>query len=198
MNSNKRYSIVLVAGTANKQLSKDINKHIDKQSHILCMNSTKQFADGEYNIQINTNVRGSDVFVIQPTCRSATGSVNDHIMELELLIDALKRSSAKRITAVIPYYGYARQDRKTKARVPISAKAVANILEKSGINRMITVDLHCGQIQGFFDKIPVDNLYAELTFVDMLKKNTNYKEFVIVSPDAGGMYVRFSHHFPFF
>lgn len=180
------YNIVLVSGTSNDKLCNEISDNMDT-NFTLCMNSINRFSDGEYNIQINENVRGADVFIIQSTCRSKTGSVNDHIMELLLLIDALKRSSAKEITTMIPYFGYARQDRKTKPRVPISAKAIANILENSGITRIVTVDLHCGQIQGFFNNIPVDNLYAENIFVDMIKQKENFQDYIIVSPDAGGV-----------
>jgi ribose-phosphate pyrophosphokinase len=131
---------------------------------------------------LNENVRGSDVFVVQPTCTP----VNDNIMELLLIVDALKRASAGRITAVIPYYGYARQDRKVQPRVPISAKLVADIITAAGTNRILTVDLHAGQIQGFFN-IPVDNLYAIPVLLDYVRKNYDLNNLVIVSPDAGGV-----------
>jgi len=143
-----------------------------------------QFADGEINIQIKNNVRGSDVFIIQPT----SPDVNKNLMELLLLIHTLKLSSAKRITAVVPYFGYARQDRKTKPRVPISASAVSQLIEAMNPDRVVTVDLHCGQIQGFFHSTPVHNLFAENVFVTHLKKlNFDTEKLVIVSPDAGGV-----------
>jgi len=143
--------------------------------------TVSQFSDGEIMVQINENVRGSDVFVVQSTCMP----VNRNLMELLLMIDALKRASAGRITAVIPYYGYARQDRKAAPRVPISARLVADLLSAVGIHRVLTIDLHAGQIQGFFN-IPVDHLYAAPVLAQYVKKNyTN--EVVIVSPDAGGV-----------
>ena len=140
------------------------------------------FSDGEIMIRVNENVRRSDVFVIQPTCVP----VNDHIIELLLMVDALKRASAGRITAVIPYYGYGRQDRKVQPRVPISAKMVADLVTAVGTNRVLTVDLHAGQIQGFFN-IPVDNLYAASVLLDYMKKKFDPNHLVIVSPDAGGV-----------
>ncbi len=140
------------------------------------------FSDGEILVRLNENVRGSDVFVLQPTSMP----VNDNIMELLLITDALKRASAGRITAVIPYYGYARQDRKVQPRVPISAKMVADLITAVGINRVLTVDLHAGQIQGFFN-IPVDNLYASPILLDYIKKKYDTDHLVIVSPDAGGV-----------
>jgi len=140
-----------------------------------------RFSDGEISVQINENIRGSDVFIIQPTCTP----VNDNIIELLLMIDALKRASAGRITAVIPYYGYGRQDRKVQPRVPISSKLVADLLEAAGADRILTVDLHAGQIQGFFN-IPVDHLYASPVIVEYLRKK-DFKNLVVVSPDAGGV-----------
>ena len=140
-----------------------------------------RFSDGEIFVQIGESVRGKDVFIIQPTC----APTNDNLMELLIMIDALKRSSAGSITAVVPYYGYARQDRKAAPRVPITAKLVANLLESAGIARMITIDLHASQIQGFFD-VPVDNLYGAILFIDYIKQ----KEFnnpIIASPDIGGV-----------
>ena len=139
------------------------------------------FSDGEVYFQILENVRGEDVFVIQPTCPP----VNDNLVELLMMIDAFKRSSATRITAVLPYYGYARQDRKDKPRVPISAKLVANVLSTAGANRVLTMDLHAGQIQGFFD-IPVDHLFAAPVLVEYLRK-LEMPDFIVVSPDAGGV-----------
>ncbi|MBW2737736.1 MAG: ribose-phosphate pyrophosphokinase, partial [Deltaproteobacteria bacterium] len=139
------------------------------------------FSDGEIQIEINENVRSKDVFIIQSTC----SPVNDTLVELLLLLDALKRSSANRITAVIPYYGYARQDKKVAPRVPISAKLVADLLTVAGSNRLITMDLHAGQIQGFFN-IPVDNLYAAPVILNYIKNNFQ-DDLVIISPDAGGV-----------
>lgn len=141
----------------------------------------RKFSDGETQIEISENVRGKDVFIIQSTC----APVNDHLVELLLMIDAFKRSSAKRITAVIPYYGYARQDKKVAPRVPISAKLVADLLTTAGAGRVITMDLHAGQIQGFFD-IPVDNLFAAPAILDYIKRTFD-NDTVIVSPDAGGV-----------
>jgi ribose-phosphate pyrophosphokinase len=141
----------------------------------------KTFSDGEIQIEIDENVRSKDVFVIQST----SAPVNNHLVELLLMIDALKRSSASRITAVIPYFGYARQDKKVAPRVPISAKLVANLLTVAGTNRIITMDLHAGQIQGFFD-IPVDNIFAAPLLIEYIRDKFN-KDLVIVSPDAGGV-----------
>ena len=145
-----------------------------------------RFNDGEIQIQVEESVRNKDVFIIQPTCPSVKQSVNDNLMELCLLIRTMKRASAASITVVIPYYGYARQDRKVKARVPISAADVAYLLEQSGATRVVTVDLHCGQIQGFFQNIPVDNLYASLVFTPYIVAKPLQKV-VVVSPDAGGV-----------
>lgn len=141
----------------------------------------KRFSDGEVQIEIEENVRSKDIFVIQSTC----SPVNDNLVELLLMIDAFKRSSASKVTAVMPYYGYARQDQKVAPRVPISAKLVADLVTVSGANRVITMDLHAGQIQGFFD-IPVDNLYAAPVLIDYIRNNFN-ENIVIVSPDAGGV-----------
>ncbi len=141
-----------------------------------------EFSDGEIMVQINENVRGSDVFVLQPT----SIPVNKNLMELLLMVDALKRASARRITAVIPYYGYARQDRKVQPRVPISAKLVADLITAAGINRVLTMDLHAAQIQGFFN-IPVDNLYASPVLLDYVRATYSLENLVIVSPDAGGV-----------
>jgi ribose-phosphate pyrophosphokinase len=144
----------------------------------------KPFPDTEVSFQIDENIRGADVFIVQPTCRSDTRSVNDHLVELLVMIDAFRRSSAARITAVLPYYGYARQDRKDKPRVPISAKLVANVLSAAGTNRVLTMDLHKAQIQGFFD-IPVDHLFAAPVIIDYLTR-LDSPRLTIVSPDAGG------------
>jgi ribose-phosphate pyrophosphokinase len=143
--------------------------------------AVKRFSDMEVFVEIYENVRGEDVFVIQPTSYPA----NDNLMELLVTLDALKRSSAERITAVIPYYGYARQDRKTAPRTPITAKLIANLVTQAGANRVLTLDLHSGQIQGFFD-IPLDNLYAQTVFADDIK-NSNEDDPIIVSPDVGGV-----------
>jgi ribose-phosphate pyrophosphokinase len=140
----------------------------------------RRFPDSEVSFQIDENIRGTDVFVVQPTC----AKVDEHIMEMLVMIDAFRRSSAARITAVVPYYGYARQDRKDKPRVPISAKLVANILSAAGTNRVLTMDLHKAQIQGFFD-IPVDHLFAAPVIIDYLAR-LDYPNLTIVSPDAGG------------
>jgi ribose-phosphate pyrophosphokinase len=144
----------------------------------------RRFPDSEISFQIDENIRGTDVFVVQPTCATETGSVNDHLVELTVMIDAFRRSSAARITAVIPYYGYARQDRKDKPRVPISAKLVANILSAAGTNRVLTMDLHKAQIQGFFD-IPVDHLFAAPVIIEHLSRLDSPRR-TLVSPDAGG------------
>ena len=142
----------------------------------------KTFSDGEIQVEIRENVRGKDVFVLQSTC----SPVNDNLMELLLMIDAFKRSSAQRITAVIPYYGYARQDKKVAPRVPISAKLTADLIETAGANRIITMDLHAGQIQGFFN-VPVDNLFAAPVLLQYMRGNFSGGNTVIVSPDAGGV-----------
>ncbi len=166
------------SGNAHKQLAEDICKHLGIP---LGDALVTRFSDGEVRVKINENVRGKDVFVVQPTCPPT----NDNLMELLIMIDALKRASAKRITAVMPYYGYARQDRKDQPRVPITAKLVANLLTVAGANRVLTMDLHAGQIQGFFD-IPVDNLYAINVFISYLK-DMNISDLTIVSPDVGGI-----------
>ncbi len=168
----------VLSGNANKALAESICKHIGVP---LGNADVSHFSDGEIKVIINENVRGSDAFVVQPTC----GPVNDNIMELLILIDALKRASADRITAVIPYYGYARQDRKTRGREPITAKLVANLLTNAGVNRVLAVDLHSGQIQGFFD-IPVDHLSAAGIVVDYLRSK-DLTDHVVVSPDAGSI-----------
>jgi ribose-phosphate pyrophosphokinase len=170
--------IKLFTGNSNKILAREIADFLN----ITVGDATiSTFSDGESMIHINENVRGADVFVIQSTCMP----VNNNLMELLLMIDALKRASAGRITAVMPYYGYARQDRKAQPRVPISARLVADLLTATGIDRMLTIDLHAGQIQGFFD-IPVDHLYASPVLSDYVKKKY-LNDLVIVSPDAGGV-----------
>lgn len=166
----------IISGTSNPKLAEAISRHLGCE---LTPTIAKSFSDGEIRIEIQDNVRGSDVFVVQSTCRP----VNYNLIELCLMLDALKRSSAKRITAVVPYYGYARQDRKVIPRVPISAKMVADFMTVSGAHRLLTVDLHAGQIQGFFD-LPVDNLYASKVLLEYLNKIDNHV--AIISPDAGG------------
>ena len=170
-------SLKLIAGNSNPELAQAISSYLDVS---LTRAAVKDFSDGEIRIDIQENVRGTDAFVIQSTC----SPVNRNLMELLLLIDALKRASARRITAVIPYYGYARQDRKVAPRQPISAKLVANLITVAGANRILSVDLHAGQIQGFFD-IPVDHLYAAPVLLDYIRANF-MDALVVVSPDAGG------------
>ena len=169
----------ILSGTSNPRLSKEISKKLKLK---LINTNIKRFADGEIYIEINENIRGNSVFVIQSTSTPA----NDNIMELLLCIDALRRSSAKNITAVIPYFGYARQDRKVAPRTSISAKVVSNLITNAGANRIVTVDLHAGQIQGFFD-IPVDNLFTTPLFARYIKKKFKNKNLVCVSPDVGGV-----------
>ena len=169
----------ILSGTSNTSLSKSISRQLKLK---LVNTNIKNFADGEIYVEINENIRGNSVFVIQSTSRPA----NDNLMELLLCIDALKRSSAKNITAVIPYFGYARQDRKVVPRTSISAKLVSNLITNAGANRVVTVDLHAGQIQGFFD-MPVDNLFTTPLFARFIKKKIKNKNFICVSPDAGGI-----------
>lgn len=169
----------IIAGNSNRQLAEAIAAHLGT---VLTKAVIRRFADMEVFVEILENVRGEDVFVIQPTSYPA----NDNLMELLITIDALRRGSARRITAVIPYYGYARQDRKTGPRSPISAKLVANLISTAGADRVLTMDLHAGQIQGFFD-IPVDNLHASPVFVKHIKASMTGEEIVVVSPDVGGV-----------
>ncbi|MDP8290171.1 MAG: ribose-phosphate pyrophosphokinase [Candidatus Susulua stagnicola] len=166
------------SGTANQKLSKKIVKSLKINLGKL---SVSHFSDGEISVKVQENVRGKDVFVIQPTCTP----VNENLMELLIILDALRRASASRITAVIPYFGYARQDRKDQPRVPITAKLVANVLYAAGVDRVLTLDLHAGQIQGFFD-IPVDHLYGINPIIDYFKK-AKVSNLVVVSPDVGGI-----------
>lgn len=170
--------LAIFSGNANHQLANDICKSLKIS---LSPALVGKFSEGEIRIKIDDNVRGKDVFIVQPTCPP----VNDSLMELLILIDAIKRASAERITAVIPYYGYARQDRKDQPRVPITAKLVANLLTVAGANRILTMDLHAGQIQGFFD-IPLDHLFAVNIFVDYFVKK-KIKDLTVVSPDVGGI-----------
>ena len=166
------------SGTANQELSRQIAKYLGIP---LSEASIKRFSDGEISVQIGESVRGKDVFIIQSTC----APTDTNLMELLILTDALKRSSASTVTAVIPYFGYARQDRKAAPRVSITAKLVANMIEIAGIDRVVTMDLHAGQIQGFFD-IPVDNLYGTITFINYLK-NKHLSNPIVASPDVGGV-----------
>jgi len=173
-------AIKLISGNANPALAERIASH---QGLPVCEAKVSRFSDGEIQVEIADNVRGRDVFLIQPTCSPA----NENIMELLILADACKRSSAERVTAVIPYYGYARQDRKVAPRAPITAKLVADLLTAAGINRVLTIDLHAGQIQGFFNQ-PVDNLYGSKNLLPFLENHLgeDKSDLVMVSPDAGG------------
>jgi ribose-phosphate pyrophosphokinase len=173
------YELKLLTGNANRVLAEEIAQYLRVP---LADAEVTRFSDGEVYVQVNENVRGADVFVIQPTCPP----VNDSLMELLIMVDAMKRASARRITAVLPYYGYARQDRKVQSRVPISARLVADLLEAAGIDRVLALDLHAGQIQGFFS-VPVDHLFAgPVVMIDYLKKK-DLRDPVIVAPDAGGV-----------
>jgi ribose-phosphate pyrophosphokinase len=175
---------LLFSGTSNRDLADKIAKSMKTRVGNALVD---RFKNGECRIEIRENVRGAEVFVLQSLCNSEFGSVNDALMELLLMIDALRRASANRITAVVPYYGYAKQDKKTKGREPISAKLVANMLEVAGAERLVTLDLHAAQIQGFFN-IPVDNLTAAPTLCNYLKQEKlQGDEIVVVSPDAGGV-----------
>ena len=167
----------IFTGNANPAIAKEICDYLGAP---LGAAEVKQFSDGEISVEIGENVRGADVFVVQPTCTP----VNDHLMELLIMIDALRRASARRITAVMPYYGYARQDRKVRPRVPITAKAVAEMLMVVGTRRVLCMDLHAGQIQGFFN-IPVDHLYAAPIILKYIRDS--FSDVVMVSPDAGGV-----------
>src|SRR6476620_9523845 len=169
------------SGRAHPELAKEIAAFLGVR---VGQARLRRFPDTEVSFQIDENIRGTDVFIVQPTCASPTASVDQHLVELMIMIDAFRRSSAARITAVLPYYGYARQDRKDKPRVPISAKLVANVLSAAGTNRVLTMDLHKAQIQGFFD-IPVDHLFAAPVIIDYLAR-LDYPKLTMVSPDAGG------------
>jgi len=172
-------SLMVFSGNANQQLAQNVSKWLGVP---LGRADVKQFSDGETSVELNENVRGQDVFIIQPTCHPT----NDNLMELLLMADALHRSSADRITAVVPYFGYARQDRRVRsARVPISAKVVADMVGAAGVDRLLTVDLHAEQIQGFFS-IPVDNVYGSPILVEDISRQ-NYENLVVVSPDIGGV-----------
>lgn len=168
----------VISGNAHQKLAEEIAAHLDIP---LSAADVRKFSDGEIFVEVKENVRGADVFVVQPTCTP----VNDHLMELVIMVDALRRASARRITAVIPYYGYARQDRKNAPRVPISAKVVAEMLMAVGVRRVLCMDLHAGQIQGFFN-IPVDHLYAAPVVIEYIQESFG-DDVIMVSPDAGGV-----------
>jgi ribose-phosphate pyrophosphokinase len=172
-------NIKIFTGNANPQLASEITEYLGME---LSQASVTSFSDGEIRLSIGESVRGADCYIIQPTCTP----VNDNLMELLIMIDALRRASAKRITAVLPYYGYARQDRKSKARDPITAKLIANLITQAGARRVLAVDLHAGQIQGFFD-IPVDHLNAAPLLSDYFKRRLDLKDVVVISPDIGGV-----------
>lgn len=171
--------IVLVSGSANPTLSKKISEFLDVP---LVNPQIRRFANGEIYCEIEKNVRGADVFVIQSTC----APVNENLMELLIIVDALKRASANSITAVVPHYGYSRQDRKSAPRTPITAKLVADMVTVAGASRVVTMDLHAGQIQGFFN-IPFDNIFASPVILDYIQKNLNRDNLICISPDAGGV-----------
>ncbi|KAM3131700.1 hypothetical protein pb186bvf_016231 [Paramecium bursaria] len=176
-------STIILSGSANPQLSKEIAKYLNVQ---LGNVTVSKFADGECNIQVQDNIRGKDIFIIQPTC----APVNDNLVELLLLVCALRRASARKINVVVPYYGYARQDRKTAPRVPISAADVARLFETVGVDRVISVDLHSGQIQGFFGpRVPVDNLEGNIVALNYFSSQNKFQfdDVAIISPDAGGV-----------
>jgi ribose-phosphate pyrophosphokinase len=175
----KNGALKLVAGNSNPALAKAISDYLKTP---LTKASVRRFADMEIFVEIQENVRGADVFILQSTSFPA----NDHLMELLIIIDALRRASARRITAVVPYFGYARQDRKPGARTPISAKLVANLITHAGADRVMTLDLHAGQIQGFFD-IPTDNLYASPVMVRDIRERFDLAKIMVVSPDVGGV-----------
>lgn len=176
--SNGNDSLVILSGTSNPVMAEEIAAYLGKNTADVKLG---KFPEGEIEVQIRENIRGKDVFIVQSTCMQP----NDNLMELLILIDAAKRASAKRITAVLPFYGYARQDRKDRPRVPITAKLVANLLTTAGANRVLTMDLHAGQIQGFFD-IPVDHLYSINVLGEYLRKK-GLKNLTVVSPDVGGI-----------
>ncbi len=178
MTERKRNLVRIFTGNANPELAREICEHLGVP---LGRADVGRFPDGEVELQILENVRGADVFVIQPTCTP----VNDNLMELLIMLDALRRASAQRITAVMPYYGYARQDRKDRPRVPISSKLVADLITEAGANRVLALDLHAGQIQGYFN-IPVDHLYATPVTVDFFRE-LKLKNLTVISPDTGGV-----------
>jgi ribose-phosphate pyrophosphokinase len=179
MSDGAKDELEIFTGNSNPALAREVCQHLNVK---LGVADVGRFPDGEVMVEVHQNVRGGDCFVLQSTCSPP----NDNLMELLLLMDALRRASAKRITAVIPYFGYSRQDRKVAPRVPISAKLVADLITTAGASRVLTVDLHAGQIQGFFN-IPVDNLYAMPVLVQYLRKQIDGKKVAVVSPDAGGV-----------
>jgi ribose-phosphate pyrophosphokinase len=170
-------TLKIISGNAHPVMAREIAEHLGLA---LTATDVRKFSDGEIFVEVKENVRGADVFVIQPTCTP----VNDHLMELVIIVDALRRASARRITAVLPYYGYARQDRKNAPRVPISAKVVAEMLMAVGVRRVLCMDLHAGQIQGFFN-IPVDHLFAAPVLLEHIAES--FSDVIMVSPDAGGV-----------
>jgi ribose-phosphate pyrophosphokinase len=179
MNARAKDEIILFTGNSNPRLAREISANVGVPLGAAVL---RTFSDGEIMVEVSDNVRGGDVFVIQSICTPG----NDNLMELLLMLDALKRASAKRITAVVPYYGYARQDRKVAPRVPISAKLVADLITTAGASRLLTMDLHAGQIQGFFD-IPVDNLFAAAVLLPYIRDRIGGDRVAVVSPDAGGV-----------
>jgi ribose-phosphate pyrophosphokinase len=179
MSERAKDELEIFTGNSNPALAREVSEHLGVR---LCDADVGHFPDGEVMVEVRENVRGGDCFVIQSTCSPG----NDNLMELLLMMDALRRASAKRITAVIPYFGYSRQDRKVAPRVPISAKLVADLVTAAGASRVLTIDLHAGQIQGFFN-IPVDNLYAMPVLIQYLRKRIDGQKTVVVSPDAGGV-----------
>jgi ribose-phosphate pyrophosphokinase len=179
MSERAKDELEIFTGNSNPALAREVCEHLNVK---LGVADVSRFPDGEVMVEVHENVRGGDCFVLQSTCSPP----NDNLMELLLLMDALRRASAKRITAVIPYFGYSRQDRKVAPRVPISAKLVADLITTAGASRVLTVDLHAGQIQGFFN-IPVDNLYAMPVLVQYLRRQIDGQRVTVVSPDAGGV-----------
>ncbi len=177
--------IRIFSGTAHPELADDIVSYLGVRKSDL---TVTQFPDGETFVKINENIRGRDIFIVQPT----SPPTNENLMELLIMVDAARRASAARITAVIPFFGYARQDRKDQPRVPITAKLVANLLTAAGVNRVLTMDLHAGQIQGFFD-IPVDHLYAKPVLIKYMRDKGLTDNLVVVSPDVGGMKMAHSY-----
>ena len=179
------HELKIFSGTAHPQLADDIAQYLHvRRSDV----TVTQFPDGETFVKINENIRGRDVFIVQPTCPPT----NQNLMELLIMVDAARRASAERITAVIPFFGYARQDRKDQPRVPITSKLVANLLVAAGVHRVLTMDLHAGQIQGFFD-IPVDHLYAKPVLIRHIRQKNLEDNLVVVSPDVGGMKMAHSY-----
>ncbi len=175
----RNFDLKVFFGTANKVLGNEICENLGIEPGKIMIN---RFADGEVFVQIEENIRGKDVFIVQPTC----APVNQNLMELLIIMDAAMRASAKRITAVLPYYGYARQDRKDRPRVPITARLVADLITAAGADRVLTLDLHVGQIQGFFN-IPVDHLYATPVFMEAILEKDYAEDVLVLSPDAGGV-----------